>query len=221
MSIDVEQIEAKPRHIDAQTTVGFEALKGIWYPKVISGITEMFYKDDQGTETQVTTNGSLNLPTIPSLVPVGGGERAILGKTNANDHATKWYTQNELLREFFFVLPPASSIDQRVTALGSVAGLGMFSGDNDPSPTTEFGALPSTLVFAPVGFSDVIMTEVDCMELTSTGPAEDQGWKKLDVSSVMRSNIAKTKGALVNLNSLLNIAKPVFMRIRFIKTVMP
>ena len=71
--IDTNQIEQTPRTIEkVDADPAHVADKGTVYPKEVGGKIELFYIDEAGIVTQITTNGSLSLPAIPSLVPAGG-----------------------------------------------------------------------------------------------------------------------------------------------------
>ena len=220
--INVNQVEPKPRHVDDVISAPPSiAGKGICYPKTISGLVEFFYMDDAGTETQITEGGSLRLPNIPSLVPAGGSPGSILAKSTGVDFATAWFKPHQLINEFYFVLPKASTIDQRVTALGNVPGLELFSADNDGSPDAEFGALPSTLIIKPNGLSGVIVSDIDVMDLNEAGAIETQGWNKLGATVNFKTNKAQDRCGIIDFGSQLDIARDVFVRVRFFKPVMP
>lgn len=220
--IDIDQIASEPRHIDAVTEApaGIEN-KGILYPKTVNEIVEIFFKDSEGTETQITSNGSLMLPTSPALVPEGGAINSVLSKVSNNDHEMGWKKQNELMSEAYFVLPKAVSIDARIALAGSITGLTLYSADNDPTPDAEFGELPSTLIIKPTGLTGVIMGSVEIMELNEAGDIGTQGWVQLSSAPTYKSNKALDRGAIINLNSILDISRDCFIKVRFFKTVMP
>lgn len=221
--INVNQIESKPRSIEDM--LGNEPpVKegyGTYYPKKINDNVELFYKDSNDNEVQITDKGSVALPTIPALVPVGGAMSSLLCKSSSEDHDTTWKRFHQLQNEYYFVLPAAATIDQRVTALGSVSGLELFSADNDSSPDDDFGTLPSTLIIKPIGLTNVIMVEFDLMEKVTTGAPDTQGWRPLVSAIQPKTNKAMDRGALTQLNDILDASRDVLVRVRFIKPVMP
>ncbi|NRA76887.1 MAG: hypothetical protein HRU18_01655 [Pseudoalteromonas sp.] len=220
--INVDQIEKKPRSVEkvASDPAGV-ADHGVAYPKEVNGIVEYFFRDSAGTITQITENGSLRLPTSPALAPVGGAKGSSLAKLSNTDYAFGWVKQNVLMNDFYFVLPKAVSIDARVTALGTVAGLSLFSADNDPNPDDEFGLNPATLIIKPTGLTGVIMTELDLMELDEAGAIANQGWKPLTSFPEWKSNKAMDRGAIMDFNNVLDQARDVLVRVRFFTPVMP
>lgn len=67
MSVKNNQLENNPRILPAVGTAPSTSTgEGVFYPKDVSGIAEGFYKDDQGNEIQLTSNGSINV--------IGAGE---------------------------------------------------------------------------------------------------------------------------------------------------
>lgn len=61
MSIHNKQLEPVARKFPAATVKPATLTgEGAWYVKIVSGIAEGFYADDDGNEVQITSNGSVN-----------------------------------------------------------------------------------------------------------------------------------------------------------------
>ena len=222
MSIDPKQFQTKPRYISKQVEDPAPiAGQAMLFPKEVDSVTEWFSQDSEGNVTQITTKGSLNLPQIPSLVPSGGGMDTFLTKASGDDYATNWRKIHSLMNEFYFMLPSAPTLANRISALGSVSGLTLNTAENDPNADDDFGSSPNTLILTPAGLSGVVMCEVSIMELTTTGTPESQGWNKFATIFNHKSNKAMTKGGIVDLGTLLDTSKDILVKVRFIKTTMP
>ena len=216
-----EQIEETPVTVGAVTEApAHEENVASLYPKVVGGITEWFAVDSNGKETQVTKDGSLNLTSIPALVPVGGAKGTILGKTSGVDHATGWQKLHTLQKEFHFIMPKANTIANRVLATGPVAGLSIYTAEDDPQPNDEIGVSPYTLVIKPVGLTDVILVQVEIMKLIEVGDNATLGWYPLGVALNFKSTSDKTKGAILDLASQLDQSNDILIRVRFFNSSM-
>jgi hypothetical protein len=64
MAIKRNQIETTPVGISEGTTPAAQADKGVFYTKDVSGVTEGFYLDSNGSEVQITEAGAIKLPAI-------------------------------------------------------------------------------------------------------------------------------------------------------------
>src|SRR5574343_1740808 len=63
MSIKNIQIETAPKVQEAQVSPPATGSgKGSFFSKVVGGITEAFFVDSNGVQTQITTNGVINAP---------------------------------------------------------------------------------------------------------------------------------------------------------------
>jgi hypothetical protein len=61
MPVHNKQLEGNPRRLPASATdPSVLTGEGAWYVKIVSGVAEGFYKDDQGNAIQMTNNGSIN-----------------------------------------------------------------------------------------------------------------------------------------------------------------
>lgn len=217
MGLDPKQIKKKPIFVgevssDPSPVTGAVVI----YSKKVSGVAEMFVMDDSGNSTQVTQTGSLSLPTLPSLVPLGGAENTILTKDSSTDYDTVWKKSYQIQKEFYFTLPAAADITARILAAGSITGLNLYAGDTDPSPSDNFGTSAKTLVMEPTSGSDLILMDWNVLEKQTTGTLSDQGYKKLDPMSEVKTNTNKTKAAFINLQDDIDISRDVVVYLRFI-----
>lgn len=89
MPIKNNQIESEAKVLNAVTVAPtINTGEGAFYPKLVSGIVEGFYKDDQGNEIQLTNNGSLNNPVVGesnTASNIGGGTGEIFSAKNGID----------------------------------------------------------------------------------------------------------------------------------------
>lgn len=214
--IKTKQIVAEPQSCEAQAT--FPAAipnKGSWYTKVVDGVTELFYTDDAGNNIQLSNKGSVNLPVIPSLIPVGGSTNQILTKTSNSDHATGWRSVGSVLNEFSFLLPAGADIVARITAAGSLSGLSLVTAQSDIDPVAEFGSSSKTLVIKPTDLSNIVVTDISVIELVTTGADIDKGWRKLANPGAWKGNIAKTKACIIDFQDYIDASRPVLVKVRF------
>ena len=58
---------------------------GLVYTKVVDGVVELFYKDDAGTENQLTENGVIKLNTLQNNINGNGKNITNLGVVNAGE----------------------------------------------------------------------------------------------------------------------------------------
>ncbi len=58
---------------------------GLVYTKVVDGVVELFYKDDAGTENQLTENGVIKLNTLQNDINGNGKNITNLGVVNAGE----------------------------------------------------------------------------------------------------------------------------------------
>jgi len=87
MSIKNKQLENKPKVYTNPEVPSVGAGQGAFYPKVVGGVAEGFYKDSNGVEIQFTEGGILKVPPSAAgevndgLNLVGIGEEIFAGKT--------------------------------------------------------------------------------------------------------------------------------------------
>jgi hypothetical protein len=218
MGLNPKQIQPKPRFIGkvaADPSPIADTI--IFYSKEVSGVVEGFIMDDQGNAVQLTQNGSVALPSIPSLVPAGGAINSVLAKATATDFATTWKKLYEIQNEFYFVLPKAADIAARILLAGNITGLSLNTADNDPDPEAEFGSSTRTLVLNPTSGSNLILAEFKVMKLVETGAATDQGWNEVDPLGIVKSNTAKTKMAFIDFQDFIDPSQDIMVYVRFVK----
>lgn len=206
---------ATPMTLQKQTgSVAVPVDSGKLYTKEVSGIIEVFFKNAGGQEIQLTSNGSVVLPTIPSLLPAGGTVKQILAKASVADYATAWYSVSTLLKEFAFTLPAGPDLATRLTGL-TVTGLELSTGFDHTPAEVQFGTSVDTLVMVPTGLTGVVPVEVNVFEITSSGVDLGKGVAKFSFSS-FKSNTAMTKVALMNFNASLDAAKSYIVHLRLL-----
>lgn len=220
MGINPKQInQTIPMSMQAVSgSVSVDANSISWYPKIVSGIVELFVKNAQGQEVQVTKNGSLNLPVLASLNPSGGSKDQVLAKVSPTDFAYAWKSPMILLKEFSFSLPIGADLTERIDGL-VVSGLELSTASNHTPIENEFGTDADTLVVVPTGMANVVLSECIILEKTITGAVNTQGWKQVAYSN-FKGNTVSTKGALLGLSAILNPAKEYLVYIRFLNPSM-
>ena len=89
MPIKNNQIEKEAKVLNAVASAPtVNTGEGSFYPKLVSGVVEGFYKDDQGNEIQLTNNGILNNPVVGeanTASNIGGGAGEIFSSKNGVD----------------------------------------------------------------------------------------------------------------------------------------
>jgi len=184
------------------------------YSKEILGNIELFWKNATGQEVQITSNGTLVLPSIPSLVPAGGTVNQVLAKQSSTNYAMAWKSVESILKEFKFVMPAGADLASRLLGL-TVTGLELDTAFDHTPSETQFGTSQNTLVIAPTGLSNIILSEVSIFQITNTGLLSDYGISKIVFES-FKTNTDKSKSALLNVGTLLDTAKDYVIYIRFI-----
>jgi hypothetical protein len=108
------------------------ANKGFLYTKDVSGATELFYEDDDGTEIQLTNGGSINLPS--DVVTFPAGTKMVFYQDTA---PTGWTIQNTLDDKLLFIT--------KGSAAGGQTGGGAHSTGTwtQPSHTLTEAEIPS------------------------------------------------------------------------------
>jgi len=188
MAIEVNQIEPNPRVLNSQGSAPVTGPgKGSEiYPKNVSGVEEAHYTDDQGREIQLTNNGA------------------------PNSAAANTY-------EFTFVLPANGSMAARIAAATGVP-VGWTLQPGDVAAETQFGASATTLVVTHAIAGGKIAQEITVFESTTSGPALSQGFAKVDLTTpnVQKTNTAKTKFAVLDLQSLTSATKNLTVFVKLI-----
>lgn len=184
---------------------GGSANTGVLYTKDVSGITELFYQDSDGTVIQVTTNGGLGGLTVPS-----GTDNALVRYNGTNAVQTSGVTlsDSDVLTDLIGINQTAlpSGTGTTFTLTGQAGGTGTGgdveitggSGDTEGGDVVltggASGGIPGNAVLAAVSGGEAIMRDSG-----GTGRVVVNSSNNLELSA--NSEIALNSGQNLTLSS--------------------